>query len=126
MGASRRRALALALLSLVACGTSPRGPSTEVVVLAHPPADPGGPPPDPSAASSVSVYAIRRLWLGDVDPATGQASPEAWEALGFDIDGKVTTRSSTDVCTLAPHSSTFAQQDGQGGVDNSWGSSSPA
>ena len=41
---------------------------------------------------------------------------------GYDLDGKVTTASSTDVCTLVAGSSKQVQVDGNGGIDNSWGS----
>jgi hypothetical protein len=72
-------------------------------------------------ADTVSVYAIRHLWLGDVDPVTGEPSTQAWRQLGFDIDGKATTKASRDVCTLAPGAPWDAQDDGNGGVDNGFG-----
>jgi hypothetical protein len=94
------------------------GAALPPVVLSHPPADPGGPSP---ASDDVAVFAIRHLWVGDLDPATGQLSAEAWITLGFDIDGKVTSKCSTDVCQLAPGASRTTQIDGQGGIDNSFG-----
>jgi hypothetical protein len=95
-----------------------------VPATAHPPADPGGPPPDPLSAGDVSVFAIRRLYLGDIDLTTGQPGGKAWQELGFDIDGKVTTMQSTDVCNFIPGPNTnpgITQPDGTGGIDNSFG-----
>jgi hypothetical protein len=93
-------------------------PALPPTVLAHPPADRGGPPP---ASDDVAVFAIRHIWVGDLDPATGEPSSTAWATLGFDIDGKVTSKCSTDVCQLAPGASRTTQIDGQGGADNSFG-----
>ena len=68
----------------------------------------------------MAVFAIRKLWVGDLDPATGQSTSSAWKSLGFDIDGKATTKSSTDVHLTAGASRT-TQVDGPGGIDNSFG-----
>jgi hypothetical protein len=65
-------------------------------------------------------FAARKLYLGDSD-RSGVQSPTAWEAYGANIDGKVTTSESTDVCTLAAGASTSAQVDGNDGIDNSFG-----
>ena len=46
----------------------------------------------------------------------------AWETFGFDLDGLVTTKTSTNVCTLTNGAPAFDQIDGQGGIDNAWGS----
>jgi hypothetical protein len=113
--------LGLVPLALACTSASPDTGPLPPIVLAHPPADPGGPPPDPTSASDVSVFAIRTLYLGDTDPATGVTSAYAWKELGFDIDGKATTKLSTDVCQLAAGASNLSQQDGQGGIDNSFG-----
>jgi hypothetical protein len=119
----RHRALLSFLPLLLACGSSsspqsvPSGSAT-----AHPPADPGGPPPAASAASDVAVFAIRKLYVGDADPVTGQLDTSAWGRIGFDIDGKDTTMQSTDVCTLATGAPIETQQDGEGGIDNAFGS----
>jgi hypothetical protein len=37
------------------------------------------------------------------------------------MDGKATDKQSTDVCTLAPGTPPITQQDGEGGIDNSFG-----
>jgi hypothetical protein len=65
-------------------------------------------------------FAFRHYYLGDTD-RTGVTSSTAWRDLGTNVDGKVTTAASTDVCTLAAGASTQTQVDGTGGIDNSWG-----
>jgi hypothetical protein len=65
-------------------------------------------------------YAVHRLYLGDTD-RTGVTNPEAWKSFGYDLDGKITTQLSTDVCTLMAGASKSVQIDGNGGIDNSWG-----
>ena len=113
--------LGLVLMPLACESLSPDAGPSPPVVLAHPPADPGGPAPDPASAADVSVFAVRTLYFGDVVPATGVVSSVAWKTLGFDIDGKDTTQSSTDVCQLAAGASPRTQEDGNGGIDNSFG-----
>jgi hypothetical protein len=70
--------------------------------------------------SAAHNYAMHQLFLGDTD-RTGTPSADAWKSFGYDLDGKVTLASSTDVCTLVPGSSKQVQVDGNGGIDNSWG-----
>jgi hypothetical protein len=66
-------------------------------------------------------FAARKLYLGDTD-RNGVESTTAWEAYGANIDGKVTTPASTDVCTLSPGASkSTVYQDGNDGIDNSFG-----
>jgi hypothetical protein len=75
------------------------------------------------AATSLNThhnYAVHKLYLGDTD-RTGISSANAWQSFGYDLDGKVTTAASTDVCTLIPGASKSVQIDGEGGIDNSWG-----
>jgi hypothetical protein len=113
--------LGLVSLTLACSSSTPTVTPVPPVVLVHPPADPGGPPPVPtSGASDVSVFAIRTLSLGDAD-RTGVASSQAWGSFGFDLDGADTTEYSAGVCQLAAGAAGNAQQDGRGGVDNSFG-----
>jgi hypothetical protein len=84
------------------------------------------PPPAPTGTTSPPTpgahnYAIHQLLLGDTD-RMGNPSMIAWQTFGYDLDGKVTTAASTDVCTLVAGSSKQVQVDGQGGIDNAWGS----
>jgi hypothetical protein len=66
------------------------------------------------------AFAIRTLWLGDVDRG-GSANSQAWTQFGFDIDGLDTTSASTNVCKLLPGSPIATQTDGECGIDNSFG-----
>jgi hypothetical protein len=84
------------------------------------------PPPVPTGAPMQSHptphnYALHKLFLGDTDRSMNP-SMTAWQSYGYNLDGKVTTASSTDVCTLVPGSSKQVQVDGNGGIDNSFGS----
>src|SRR5579871_3438672 len=62
------------------------------------------PPPAPSGPPSTIIashdYAVRHLYLGDTD-RSGNTDPNAWKTFGYDLDGKVTTEASFDVCTQA-------------------------
>jgi hypothetical protein len=83
------------------------------------------PPPVPTGASMTTHtaphnYALHDLFLGDTD-RTGVMSADAWKKFGYNLDGKVTGASSTDVCKLVAGSSKQVQVDGQGGIDNSFG-----
>jgi hypothetical protein len=66
------------------------------------------------------VFALRDVSFGDKDDA-GNPDFTAWESVGFDIDGLVTTSGSNDVCQGAAGASRSAQFDGLDGIDNSFG-----
>lgn len=83
----------------------------------EPPTRPLGPT---TSLTTPHNYAVHTLYFGDTD-RTGITSATAWESFGYDLDGKVTTAASTDVCTLVPGASKQVQIDGEGGIDNSWG-----
>jgi hypothetical protein len=76
---------------------------------------------DGGATTTAHDYAVHRLYLGDTD-RQGNPSATAWQTFGYDLDGKITSASSTDVCSLVPGASKQVQVDGNGGIDNSWGS----
>jgi hypothetical protein len=83
------------------------------------------PPTLPADASATTIttahnYAVRTLYLGDTDRA-GNASPTAWQSFGYNLDGLITTAQSRDVCTRAAGAAATIQQDGFGGIDNSFG-----
>jgi hypothetical protein len=65
-------------------------------------------------------YALHKLYLGDTD-RTGATSETAWESFGYNLDDKVTSATSTDVCTLTAGATKSEQMDGTGGIDNSFG-----
>ena len=74
-----------------------------------------------TATSTISTFAVDSLLLGDTD-RSGARSNNAWKTLGFDIDGMATTKDSTNVCTLTSGAPRTNQADGEGGIDNAWGS----
>src|SRR6184192_3099548 len=79
------------------------------------------PPPMPNASasqnSSVTTFAVDHLFFGDRS-SDGGLSYSGWKRLGYDLDGKQTSKSSTDVCAAAIRTN---QVDGQGGIDNAFG-----
>jgi len=81
------------------------------------PVAPSGPATTVTAAHN---YAMRKLYLGDTD-RMGVSNMDAWKDLGYNLDDKITTKDSTDVCTLAQGTQKVAQTDGTGGIDNSFG-----
>jgi hypothetical protein len=51
----------------------------------------------------------------------GDRGTYEWMGIGWNLDGKCTTNSSTDTCTLATGASLDTQKDGVNGIDNSFG-----
>jgi len=107
--------------------------ATDVVVAdsiasdvdAAPPPITGEPPPPPDGGApttNVLTFAIQTIFLGEADRNGGGPSNTAWKSYGYDLDGLVTTSSSTNVCTLYQGSPKTNQVDGTDGIDNSWGS----
>jgi hypothetical protein len=88
------------------------------------PVTPPAPPPDAATTSTTTTnFALHELFLGDTD-FDGKADYNAWEQFGYNIDGKITTAESTNVCRLVNNGGSFglqAQVDGKGGIDNSFG-----
>ena len=84
---------------------------------------PGAPPTAPDAPKTTSTaehnFALKTLLLGDTTRA-GQASPTAWKDYGYNLDGLVSTKDSTDVCS-PPGNNRSAKDDGTNGIDNSFG-----
>lgn len=72
-------------------------------------------------AADVFTYALDTLLLGDTPRAGGAPSTTAWKEYGFDIDGKQTSKDSSDVCQRKAGAGSNVQVDGTGGVDNSFG-----
>ena len=77
---------------------------------------------DGSPTFSGTPFAVKRLYLGEAD-RSGIIGPFAWKNYGTNIDGLLTTSTSTDVCTLAAGAPKGVQVDGNAGIDNSWGAS---
>src|SRR5688500_18114029 len=80
--------------SLVDGGTSDAPASTADAADAHDARDAG---PD-AKVDGVPVFAMRKMFWGDTD-WNGAANANAWKQYGENVDGKVTDRTSTDVCT---------------------------
>ncbi len=86
---------------------------------------PTKPKAPPTTSKTPLNFAIHQLYLGDTDyggmPGTDKT---AWQKMGYNIDGKITTTTSTNVCKLVKGGGSFgltAQLDGNGGIDNSFG-----
>jgi hypothetical protein len=101
-------------------GPTPTGDTCQTpgVQCVQPPSPPSG--AAPTQFTTAHDYAVFRLYMGDTD-RIGVISESAWKAYGYDLDGLVTTKTSTDVCTLAAGASKLTQADGNGGIDNSFG-----
>ncbi|MBK9258411.1 MAG: hypothetical protein IPM54_01080 [Polyangiaceae bacterium] len=69
-----------------------------------------------------TVLAIDEIFWGDTD-ADGTPNPaNGWKSFGFDIDGRFSTKDSTDLCKPgAVGSPAQTYPDGHNGIDNSFG-----
>jgi hypothetical protein len=76
---------------------------------------------NPTTSTQVHNFAIHHLYVGDDDPTPSYtADPNAWKSMGYNLDDKVTTSTSTNVCT--PHMGGSVVADGNDGIDNAFGS----
>lgn len=83
-----------------------------------PTTDAGTPPPPPP--NTTTTFALQTLHIGEAD-RSGIVSPTAWKAYGFNLDGLVSDKTSTNTCTLYTGAPKTNQVDGNGGIDNAWG-----
>jgi hypothetical protein len=75
---------------------------------------------DPDAGPPLR-HALSALRMGEKN-ASGVDDPEAWRELGFDLDGWATTPQQAYHCKpRAKGTKANIQQDGEGGIDNSFG-----
>ena len=91
----------------------------------------GGLPPAPMGKQTTSTaphnFAIHHLYLGDGTVTPQGMTPSytlndtSWKAIGYNLDGLVSTSSSTDVCTPYTKGTTAQQIDGNNGIDNAFG-----
>lgn len=73
------------------------------------------------AEGDPSVFAMSRLFLGDV-LRSGEADPDAWKQFGYDLDGVKSTMNTTQHCQpLEGATAASVKTDGEGGIDNSFG-----
>lgn len=109
------------VLSFAGCGGADneetKPPVVEDTAGLPPPAGPN----HPGDGTGSTVFAISKLYLGDTDRA-GVKSAAAWKSFGFNLDGKVSTESSTDLCKpRAGGKKSAVYPDGNHGIDNSFG-----
>lgn len=110
--------LAAALLSVAGCGSDPVDPANNTGV------DPGQPPPpgpaQPGDGEGVA-FGIDRLFLGETD-RDGKKAAGSWKQYGFNLDGKVSSTISQDLCKPADGATpSDVYPDGVNGIDNSFG-----
>ena len=91
-------------------------PSGGGAKVGQPPERPSGAAPSDTPARNFALYSLS---LGEAD-RSGATNPNAWKKYGYNLDGVVSTKSSTDVCKLAPGASSATQEDGDNGIDNSF------
>lgn len=98
------------MLALAFCGGSTTFPMGEI---------PTRPDAGATTAQGTQTFALDTIFLGEFDRVTKAPSTIAWKSYGYNLDGKVTTKDSTDVCTAAVKTN---QIDGNDGIDNGFGS----
>jgi hypothetical protein len=85
--------------------------------------EPPGPGPMKAGDGATSTtFAISKLYLGNTDPDGTPDPTNGWKHFGYDLDGKISTATSTDLCkprNNAPIKNVYP--DGTNGVDNSFG-----
>jgi hypothetical protein len=86
---------------------------------AEPPAP--GPMVAGDGASSIT-FAVSKLYLGDTDPDGTPDMTDGWKQYGYDLDGLISTATSTNLCKLQDNASPAdVYPDGNDGIDNSFG-----
>src|SRR5262249_54509441 len=73
-----------------------------------------------TASTAEHNFAMHKLFLGDTDRNLVK-SDTAWQTYGYNLDGKISTKDSTDVCTPQMGGSSKVHNNGPGGVANSFG-----
>lgn len=113
----------IVLASALAACSSESGETDGLVdqTGAIPPAAPTD-APAPNGSENV-VFAVSKLYLGDTDRA-GTESTTAWKSFGYNLDGKISTKDSTDLCKPVEGATKSAvYPDGNDGIDNAFGKS---
>jgi hypothetical protein len=101
-------------LLLVGCGAADDSATTAPVDLAHPPARPA------------TVSAGERKWFVLDRFELGVSDLNAWRRIGYDLDGRATSREDSQknkqtICPRVAGSPSAVLQDGDNGIDNSFG-----
>ncbi len=82
---------------------------------------PGVPPGAPAGDGPGVVFALRKIFLGDTT-WDGAPSPSAWKQFGYNIDGKISAKTATDLCKPAQGAAPSSiYPDGNNGIDNAHG-----
>ncbi len=86
-------------------------------------AEPPAPGPTAPGDGTASVtFAISKLYLGDTDPDGTPDKVNGWKNYGYDIDGDISTATSTNLCKVATGANAKdVYPDGNDGIDNSFG-----
>jgi hypothetical protein len=119
------KSLSLLVLGLGAVGTvASQGCSSSTAAPAGATGSTGTVPPAPPTAGATTdgtarVFALNQLFLGEA----GRSGPvkDAWKDFGYNVDGLATTKADTNVCTRFMGADPAKQEDGNGGIDNSFG-----
>jgi hypothetical protein len=82
-----------------------------------PPGEPDGPQAD---GTTPTVLAVTRLFLGDTD-RDGNASADAWQQFGYDLDGLASTAEDEEHCMPVEGADPNVKEDGPNGIDNAFG-----
>jgi hypothetical protein len=105
-------------------GTTTTGSGTTTSTGSGPSAQPPGPPSGgvPGDGTASVTMAVSKLYLGDTDPDGTPDKVNGWKKFGYDLDGKQSTATSTDLCKPRDNASPKnVYPDGDEGRDNSFG-----
>ncbi len=85
---------------------------------AQPPTDPGSPS---ATGAQPTVLAVKRWFWGDTD-RNGNVVSDAWKSFGYNLDHLISTPKGINHCRPVNGANPGAvKQDGNNGIDNSWG-----
>jgi len=114
---------ATGILSAAACSDTavenpPVDPPDQTGIV---PPKPGADKPPPEGAVAMT-FAVNKLFLGSTDRDGKPNTASGWKKYGFNLDGKVSTEKSEDLCKPREGANPAnIYQDGEGGIDNSFG-----
>lgn len=117
---------ATSILSAIACSSStteppPAADQTGIV----PPKQPqNGAALPPAAGDAPAVFAVNKLYLGSTKRDGTTDLQNGWKEYGYNLDGKISTPTSSDLCKPRPGAQTQnVYPDGKEGIDNAFGKS---
>jgi hypothetical protein len=120
-------ALVLLAASLATACSSGDETSTSTGGTIPPPVHAGPPAAGPAKApdgTGSATFAVSRYFLGDTDLDGKPSTVNGWKKFGFDLDGKISTSASTDLCKPdRAMVSSVGRRDGTDGIDNAFGES---